>query len=40
MMRESLDAVRDPELRVILERVMVREIGRRREREKRKAPGK
>jgi hypothetical protein len=35
MMRESLEAVRDPELRVILERVMTREIGRRREREKR-----
>jgi len=33
MMRESLDAVRDPELREILERVMAREISRRRERE-------
>jgi hypothetical protein len=40
MMSESLDAVRDPELRVILERVMAREIGRRRLREKRRAPGK
>ena len=38
MMRESLDAVRDPELREILERVMAREISRRREREKRKDP--
>jgi hypothetical protein len=36
MMRESLDAVRDPELREILKRVMVREISIRREREKRK----
>ncbi|MCX5839065.1 MAG: DUF721 domain-containing protein [Deltaproteobacteria bacterium] len=36
MMRESLDAVRDPELREILKRVMFREISRRREREKRK----
>ena len=36
MMRESLDAVRDPELREILKRVMSREISRRREREKRK----
>jgi hypothetical protein len=35
MMRESLEAVRDPELRTILERVMTREIGRRRQREKR-----
>jgi hypothetical protein len=35
MMRESLDAVQDPELREILERVMSREITRRREREKR-----
>jgi hypothetical protein len=40
MMQESLDAVRDPELRAIMERVMAREIGRRREREKRKDPGK
>ncbi len=40
MVRESLDGARDPELRVILEPVMAREIGRRREREKRKAPGK
>jgi hypothetical protein len=38
MMRESLDAVRDPELREILERVMAREISRRREREMRKDP--
>jgi len=36
MMRESLDAVRDPELREILKRVMAREISIRREREKRK----
>ena len=36
MMRESLDAVRDPELREILKRVMAREISSRREREKRK----
>ena len=36
MMRESLDAVRDPELREILKRVMAREISCRREREKRK----
>jgi len=35
MVRESLDVVRDPELREILERVMVKEISRRREREKR-----
>jgi len=38
MMRESLDAVRDSELREILERVMTGEIRRRREREKRKDP--
>ncbi|MCX5821709.1 MAG: DUF721 domain-containing protein [Deltaproteobacteria bacterium] len=38
MMRESLDAVRDPELREILKRVMAREISRRREREMRKDP--
>jgi hypothetical protein len=36
MMRESLDAVRDPELREILKRVMAMEISIRREREKRK----
>jgi hypothetical protein len=36
MMRESLDAVRDPELREILKRVMAREISIRRGREKRK----
>lgn len=35
MMRESLAAVRDPELRKILERVMTGEIGRRRELDKR-----
>jgi hypothetical protein len=40
MMRESLENVRDPELRTILERVMTREIGRRRQREKRRDPGK
>jgi hypothetical protein len=38
MMRESLDAIRDPELREILERVMAREISRRRERETLKDP--
>jgi hypothetical protein len=37
MVQESLDAIRDPELRQIVERVMVREIGRRRELEMRKA---
>ena len=36
MMRESLATVADPELREILERVMFREISRRREREMRK----
>lgn len=36
MMRESLAAVRDEELRQIIERVMTREIARRRQREKRK----
>ncbi|OHE21554.1 MAG: hypothetical protein A2Z43_01125 [Syntrophobacterales bacterium RBG_19FT_COMBO_59_10] len=36
MVRESLEAVRDEELRKILERVMTREIARRRQREKRK----
>jgi hypothetical protein len=36
MMRESLGTVRDQELREILERVISREINRRREREKRK----
>ena len=40
MMRESLSTVRDPELQEILERVMAREISRRRASEKRKAPGK
>jgi hypothetical protein len=40
MMRDSLPAIRDPELREILERVMTREISRRRLLEKRKAPGK
>ena len=38
MVRESLDTVRDPELREILERVMAREISRRREREMQKDP--
>jgi hypothetical protein len=38
MMRESLATVRDPELQEILERVMAREISRRRHSEKRKAP--
>jgi hypothetical protein len=40
MMRENLAAIRDPELREILERVMVRELSRRRQSEKRKAPAK
>jgi hypothetical protein len=40
MMRNSLATIRDPELREILERVMIREISRRRQREKRKAPEK
>lgn len=40
MMRESLETVRDPELRAILERVMTREIGRRRQIKKRRDPGK
>jgi hypothetical protein len=40
MMKESLNAVRDPELREILERVMAKEIGLRRLREKRQGPGK
>jgi hypothetical protein len=40
MMRNSLATIRDPELREIMERVMTREISRRRQREKRKAPGK
>ena len=40
MMRESLEGVRDPELRTILERVMTREIGRRRQREKRRDSGR
>jgi hypothetical protein len=38
MMRESLATVRDPELKEILERVMTREIDRRRRGEKRKVP--
>ena len=40
MIRDSLATVRDPELREIMERVMTREIGRRRRGEKRKARGK
>jgi hypothetical protein len=36
MIRDSLDTVRDPDLREILERVMTKEIAIRREREKRK----
>lgn len=36
MVKESLESIRDPELRQIVERVMVREIGRRRELEMRK----
>ena len=40
MMRKSLEAIQDPELRTILERVMTREIGRRREREKLRNPRK
>jgi hypothetical protein len=38
MVDESLAVLKDPELRAIMERVMVREISRRREMEKRKAP--
>jgi hypothetical protein len=38
MVRESLATVRDPELQEILERVMAREISRRRHGEKRKVP--
>ncbi len=40
MMRESLETIGDPELRAIMERVMAREIARRRERENRKVPRK
>jgi hypothetical protein len=40
MMRESLEAVRDPELKEIMERVMTREISRRRQRERRRVPGR
>lgn len=40
VMRESLTTIRDSELREILERVMTKEISHRRQREKRKAPGK
>ena len=40
MMRDSLATVRDSELREILERVMTKEISRRRRREKPKAAGK
>ena len=40
MMRDSLATIRDAELREILERVMTKEISRRRRQEKRKAPGK
>ncbi|MBA4421682.1 MAG: hypothetical protein C0390_01125 [Syntrophus sp. (in: bacteria)] len=40
MIQNSLAAVRDTELREILERVMMKEINHRRQREKRKAPGK
>ena len=36
MVRESIEAVRDEELRAIIERVMTREIARRRQREKQK----
>jgi hypothetical protein len=38
MMRESLETVRDPELKELLERVMTSEITRRRHGEKRKVP--
>jgi hypothetical protein len=38
MMRRSLEAIRDPQLKEILERVMAREISRRRQREKRRVP--
>lgn len=40
MIRESLATVRDPELQEILERVMTKEISRRRHSGKRKAPAK
>jgi hypothetical protein len=40
MIRDSLSALQDPELREILERVMTGEVGRRRQGEKRKAPGR
>ena len=40
MMHHSLEAIRDPQLKEILERVMAREISRRRQREKRRAPGR
>jgi predicted nucleic acid-binding Zn ribbon protein len=39
-MKESLHAVQDPELREIIERVMAKEIGRRRLAEKRQGSGK
>lgn len=40
VVQESLQTIRDPELREILGRVMTREIARRRRREQSKAPGK
>jgi hypothetical protein len=40
MIEESLSTVPDPELREILNRVMMKEISRRREREKSKVPGR
>jgi hypothetical protein len=40
MMRRCLETIRDPQLKEILERVMAREISRRRQREKRRAPGR
>ncbi|MDA8126865.1 MAG: DUF721 domain-containing protein [Deltaproteobacteria bacterium] len=40
LMQESLNVIGDPELREILERVMTKEIGRRRLREKRQGIGK
>jgi len=38
VMSESLDSIRDPELKDILERAMTSEISRRRRLEKRKDP--
>ena len=40
VIRDSLSALPDPELQEIVKRVMTREISRRRQREKRRAPGR